>query len=353
MSARLGPALVGIAVGVLAVIAVSPAHGDHLEYAIDDPGWNPDGVTLVGINSPWIIDGEPYSLCPALSPIPGVALAAIADWETVLPQTEFTPGCTGSNLLLIQWASVSGVPDECNPIAAACAHWEKHSDAERGGKYTGTESFIWLNDVGYRFTDAGLRYLVAHELGHVFGLHEAYLYDTGPPEGYECNDPVDSIMDMAEIVVESSTRWVVDGCDGALLWPRDVSLVDDLYALSPAAEVASTGLGSDMRVEFRDDNWAESGYNVVVDWWDGSNWVPQDSWLHTANVAGVGHYIQVLYEKPAGRPAGLYRMCGDTFSQEHGSQHPFCAPGRNLTSGLADALDVPGGDIVSASDRRE
>lgn len=63
MSASLKPALIGMAVGVLAVIAVSPAHSHHLEYLKDDPGVNPDGVTLAGINSPWIIGGQPYDLC--------------------------------------------------------------------------------------------------------------------------------------------------------------------------------------------------------------------------------------------------------------------------------------------------
>ena len=76
MSVCLRPALVGMAAGVLAAVAVSPAHSSHLDYVIDDPSRNPDGVTLAGINSPWIIDGEPYSLCPDLSPMAGETLAA-------------------------------------------------------------------------------------------------------------------------------------------------------------------------------------------------------------------------------------------------------------------------------------
>jgi hypothetical protein len=67
MSAGLRPVLPGVIVGLLIVIAVSPASGDHLDYAVDDnsPDWNPDGKTLRGINAPCIIDGLPYDLCYA------------------------------------------------------------------------------------------------------------------------------------------------------------------------------------------------------------------------------------------------------------------------------------------------
>ena len=225
MTACLRPALIGIVVGVLAVIAVSPAHSHHLQYAIEDdrPGWNPDGVTLVGINQPWIIDGQPYDLCYEWGPNLGPVLAAIADWETVLPQTEFTPGCGEANPLYIRSFSVVGVPPECTAGSAGCAWWEKHEDTERGGRYTGAGTFVWVNDddEAYTFTDEGLRATVAHELGHVFGLHEAYLHDADYSlESLACNPPpVYSIMDMLDIVVQDSTRYVLDGCDGALLWP--------------------------------------------------------------------------------------------------------------------------------------
>jgi hypothetical protein len=197
--------LLGIAVGLLVVVAVSPARAYDLDYAVEDsrPFWNPDGVTLVGINGPWIIEGVPYTLCfTSFGEIwegdqdVNAIMTAAASWETVLPGTEIAPplpqsGCPQLPVLNITTASVVPPPEGCPAEAVGCASWVNYfvfndDHPEREGSYSGSGSLIWINDDDYEFEYQGLVAVASHELGHIFGLHEAYLHD----EEYSPFDPV-------------------------------------------------------------------------------------------------------------------------------------------------------------------
>ena len=67
-------------------------------------------------------------------------------------------------------------------------------DTTREGRYL-YNTDIWINDLLVN-NDSKLRYTVAHELGHVFGLDEWYANDCGETCIPQCNpSPPASVMD--------------------------------------------------------------------------------------------------------------------------------------------------------------
>jgi hypothetical protein len=88
---------------------------------------------------------------------------------------------------------------------------------------------IWINDAVYTFSSDGLRATMAHELGHILGLHEAYLHDANySPGSIQCNDlsgSAESVMDSLDI---PSPFQVAGPCDATSPQVRDVSLVQQL-----------------------------------------------------------------------------------------------------------------------------
>lgn len=132
-------------------------------------------------------------------------------------------------------------------------------------------------------------------------------------------------MDMANIPVQGV---VVGGCDGELVQGRDITLVQELYALQPATQVTTADRWSSMRVGFWDANWAESGYLGVIDKWDGVFWQPVDFTFHASDVANKDHFTVGSYTKPAWLAEGRYLFCAWTYSSVMGLLPStwFCAP---------------------------
>lgn len=255
-------------------------------------------------------------------------LAAIADWEAVLPGAEFSLTCTQQNVLRVQRTSISGVPTVCSILSVACAFSQLYSDPQRGGKYSGAESFIWFNDhptEGYTFTPDGERVVMSHELGHIFGLHEGYDHDPEySPSSVAChqipprNEP--TIMDAFTGTEPAGGQQgqVTGGCDNVLSpTSRDIDLVRSLYDLSrpssltpiwPPGFPGFSG-GPDLSVRFFDPNVAESGYGVIIQQYVDIGWVQVNSRYFMNGIAPYNHTLTFSWHRPTDLPDGYYRFC--------------------------------------------
>ena len=359
-------AVVGISAGLTVLVDGSAAHAFDLQYAIQDteplatrPAFNPDSATLVGINRLWIIDGLSYSVCTDWNPTHPSISAALADWENVLPGPQFVPGNTcGTNPIRIQRASISPRPDGCTTFAFACVQWSvEPPDPQRGGRYTLPESIVWVDDLrngGDAYDDNGLRHLVAHELGHIFGLHEAYDHDpdhSGP--SIKCKDDTEaSVMDFARL--NAPFGRIIDGCDAVGPTPRDFGLVQNLYrTVKPASVNITSTMGPDVRFQFADTNPAEALNGVLVQRWLGAEWTTAAEFNVQNGVAPCSevpcdNILTINYRKPATLPDGSYRVCVFAYNAVFLNSEARCSLSDQLRSDLAFDSDGDG-----FSDRNE
>jgi hypothetical protein len=301
----LGSIFAGLAGGALLLLTVAPTETSHYDYLVDDPRFlnQPEGLTLYGINKNWIQTGPPlipnipYRVCTDWSPMPAEASAAFANWEAVLPGTEFDMACESGPTLTMRRTSVYGLPtfEECGfpDRFVACTVFQFEHDSGRGGRYT-SQVVMYIHDdtanggVLFSSDGLGLRATVAHELGHVFGLHENY-FDVpcptpppGSPTATPCPTPTPgpeggcnstsqaTIMDAA-VGTPSNPPIVLNGCDGFQPTIRDTTLVQNLYRHYMPQNISTAALVHDMWVGFRDKSWAEYSYFVTAFWLNPSN----------------------------------------------------------------------------------
>jgi hypothetical protein len=332
-----------ICASVALVTDRSPVGADDLDYLIQDRSTeqNEDGATLRGINGPWIIDGVPYGICseiPLTDTRVAPILLAISDWEGVLPGPEFDTqrGCTIPPFIQLRFASVFGTFAPCQQFIACARSVVQDRDEQRGGRYAGHTTFIWFNDTPIEltpgvfidpYTPNGLRYIAAHELGHIFGLHEEYMHSADYAQILGCGPGAPDVDPSVMDAVHENNLGQVDGsCDDdpggpeqndvIAPMPRDINLVQTLYGMSPPEYVrAFFSAGPDMMVEFADDLAAEEGYGFIVERWTGGNWAPAgDSFFLTSFVAPClrvpcDKNLITSYRKPDGLPDGAYRLC--------------------------------------------
>ena len=127
------------------------------------------------------------------------------------------------------------------------AEWE--ADTTRDARYW-TKLIICINNTSYYNPDDAIVSAIAHEVGHLYGLHEQYIDNVDPPA---CNDNKVSIMD----------RLVYGGgehCDGAIRGPqtRDTNAVYDFYRDGRLSNWRARRLGdTTARIRFKDKAWAE------------------------------------------------------------------------------------------------
>jgi hypothetical protein len=169
-----------------------------------------------------------------------------------------------------------------------------------------------------------LRALIAHELGHVYGLDDNYLHDVCA-ECSPCNDSgVPSVMDGIH---------QGQACDTFVPTSRDIALVFEVYGLYSVQQGVRVYAGPDAGIFFEDSNIGEYSYRVVLWRWDSLNlnWYnTNQTWEYFSNHAifgpngsGVGHTF--WFRKPTSQLEGLFALCITPKSARWASPPNVCA----------------------------
>jgi len=171
-----------------------------------------------------------------------------------------------------------------------------------------------LNPNGYTFTTNGLRSVVAHELGHYYGLSH---YDALGDGGYECTN--NSIMGLTE-APQGPTRIISKMCGG---WgdsewqpqPLDTDTIlgrYDLYA--PGLPSAPTSSGQNITFRwidytYNDEYTALRIYGKPNRGPTGPDYTLLDTITQDANVGHYNEQRQKIWTAPINTESWLYYAC--------------------------------------------
>lgn len=303
---------IALTLGMMTILDTPKAGASHTNYLVEDADNNPNGTNsphLLGVERSWILDGQPLSICSDFgadyASIPSGVRQAISDWEAVLPQSQFSQDCNAYNgKLSIKRRSLHAVNEwPCAPDAWGCAPQALTYDPGRGASYP-TRAEVWLDELTWSYTNDGWRYMGVHEIGHHFGLDEAYI-----EPGYVCNSAITSVMNMGV----RTTTTITGPCQYGSLTPtqRDIDLVQAFYYADSPNQFNLTLFSPDtVIIDFFDREWAESGYHFYAYRQTGGGWgAPVESFIATTDVGSKDHWVSALYWKGAGQPTGIYRFC--------------------------------------------
>ena len=334
----------GVAFGLVGLLFTQDdANAHHFRFLVNNPQWNractyvegcgvnPD---LRGINAEWEINGRSNLVCsdygPNFNDIPVEIREVLPLWDDVLLRQQFDAGCPGGRSATWFRRTNDGV--ECTGGAWACTDHllSPNVDPSRRAYYPGSTD-IWLVNgytYGYEngvYTGNGLRYLASHELGHVFGLNEAYLNDhNSNPLDDACNGNVSSVTDLG-VRVGNDIR---GPCAGDPMLPNASDRADTnlLHQLNPMTQLLPSNHSPGvMSLRWWDPTWADTGYRFYAYRLSGNQWLyTGQTWLHTDKVGHAGVNNTTYYIKGSQQPASWYRLCGYTYSGVHLEEHWVC-----------------------------
>lgn len=210
--------LAGIAMSMLWIVAAPPVYADHYVYLAEgaNQGEFNLGSSHTWVMKTWAIEGQTTRYCVGPDTQRQAIFDAIANWESQFgfPYDEFRDECGSAQRMdVLDNVGWSGYP--CGAAVACVRIPSWFYDTARNGFYI-DYARVWVNTRDYAFTYSGMRYTIAHEIGHIYGLNEAYLHNPWAA----CNPNIVSIMDGP---LFSSGSTVSGGCDGNVVQSYDYS----------------------------------------------------------------------------------------------------------------------------------
>jgi len=204
---------------------------------------------------------------------------AITNWKNACPKTQWAetlnPAEADVRFLLVDTILIEG-----GPIAAYALLHGWYDDEWQDASFW-IEAEVGLDTVNFSWASEDvITGAIAHEIGHLFGLHDRCYIETDPDPHSVCNPNEVTIMDTALPLVwdpQEEKWWVLGLCDG-LTGPAqiDIDRVDSYWG---EGELASWDAEvyplppSLLIMEWRDRGWSECHSNLQYFYWDGNRWV--------------------------------------------------------------------------------
>ena len=153
----------------------------------------------------------------------------------------------------------------------------------------------------------GWQATIAHEIGHVIGLHEAY-EDSGNEDEQDafCN-PQSTIMNSGSCANRPDKPSSLD-----------ISRVINLYQTGELLNLttSSSWFTSSLYTTWKDGAWGEYEHRLYLYYWDGTQWAMLDHVGHTAQTGtremnwNTRTLSRTFTRTQYGKPAGWYMVCG-------------------------------------------
>lgn len=312
----LRPALTGTIAAIIALWTVGEGSAFHRVFLAEE------NLSRTYAIDHWAINGNVIRWCSDDNSFYYSNVIGTAYVEGLFAGAHWAQDCSVTSVWIRSY--VSG--DRCSASVGACTTLFHRYDAARQGDCVYAAP-IWLNDQNWEFTLASTIAVVHHELGHVHGLDERYI--ESPPS---CNPYEQTIMDAAV----SDGVYIQSGCDGYHPSDGDLSRERAFYDPDPAQQPLIIGSPStSVTWQWKDQDWAEASYKVSYYHWNGTSWAYIRTDDHPYAVAyGRGSrigYIQRIFARPSGWPAGWYTSCIQTYNRIYGAKHWVCTPNAYLS----------------------
>ncbi len=195
--------------------------------------------------------------------------SAVSNWESVIPDLDWF-GSTSS-------ASTADLEFEYKSCAGGGAGrftvdtW--YDDSTRDANYW-TDARICVSNTTSYGTNGRLA-VIAHEMGHAYGLHEQYLDQQTPSA---CNNAVVSIMDTGT----GSPLVHCDSLTGPAL--HDENNVDAYWSLGQMEAITHSYSAPNVKIQWEDGAWAEQQWNMEFWYHNGTNWIMYGTGTATADI---------------------------------------------------------------------
>ena len=221
----------------------------------------------VGSAVTWFTD-DPKTPNPTITPIAPLVRKSIAEWTTALPQLQYDEvgddaGDDAKNNASIIFESSCGTsigsfdPIERTPIGGGSVPlpaW--HHDDVRNANYW-TRARICVNVASFS-NDVDIVSAISHELGHAYGLGEAYNDKRTDPANHGACSP-------GPLTIMDGTKSNGSHCDDAI-GPEghDIKLVKGLFARGGVSDFTATN-NQDGTATFtwKDNAWGEIRHDVA------------------------------------------------------------------------------------------
>lgn len=241
------------------------------------------------------------------------ATAVVNAWAAAIAPLRWNkvPGSSTSDYLFREDASVCGGVPGCHRVTLWYAWPPYDANFIQRGEIIIDPTFTYA-------PTAGRKGLLAHEVGHVYGLHERYLDSLGQSG---CNSSETTVMDDMHLNVLNQ----LVHCDG-LEAPAaaDTDRVASFWSKGQMVDWTASANGSVGTWRWYDLGWAEHAQRLELWWWNGSSWQYADVYTDYYDRIGVhrlteDRQLSQSYNRSAlGKPVGWYIVCGWPWFRSYG-----------------------------------